>query len=66
MIILVNKRNFLKILGTLAVTGVFAFVVITGAGYVREKSIDTSADGNWDFPSRTKVRRLQAMHRQGI
>ena len=47
MIILVNKRNFLKILGTLAVTGVFAFVVITGAGYVREKSIDTSADGNW-------------------
>ena len=47
MIILVNKRNFLKILGTLTVTGVFAFVVITGAGYVREKSIDTSADGNW-------------------
>ena len=56
MIILVNKRNFLKILGTLAVTGVFAFVVITGAGYVWEKSIDTSADGNWGLSFRDEGR----------
>ncbi len=47
MIILVKRKKLLKITGMLAVAGVLAFTLIAGKGYIREKSIDTSADGNW-------------------
>ena len=47
MIIMVRKRGLLKTLGTLAAAGVFAAAIFTGANAVKDRTVNTSADGNW-------------------
>jgi len=47
MIIMVKKKGLFKAIGMLATAGVLAFSLITGAGILREKAVNTSADGNW-------------------
>lgn len=52
MIIMIRKKGMMKLVGTLATVGVLAFSLITGAGIIRERAVDTAADGNWglSFP----------------
>lgn len=47
MIIMVRKRGLLKTLGTLAAAGIFAAVIFTGVNIAKDKTVSTSADGNW-------------------
>ena len=47
MIIMIRKKGFLRMLGTAALLGVFVMAAFTCADYMKQKSISTSADGNW-------------------
>ena len=47
MIVMIRKRGILRAAGVLAAVFVFAVGVFAGAGAVRDKSVNTSADGNW-------------------
>lgn len=47
MIIMIRKKGFLKFLGTSAMLVVFVLAALTCLDYIKQKSINTSADGNW-------------------
>lgn len=47
MIIMIRKKGFLKFLGTSAMLVVFVLAAFTCFDYIKQKSINTSADGNW-------------------
>lgn len=47
MIVMIRKRGILRVAGALAAVCVVAAGVFAGVGAVRDKSVNTSADGNW-------------------
>lgn len=47
MIIMIRKRGVFKTLGTLATVVVLGAAVFTGVKAVQERTVETSADGNW-------------------
>lgn len=47
MIIMIRKKGILKTAGALAAAGVVAFGIFAGTAVLKDKTINTSADGNW-------------------
>lgn len=47
MIILVKKKRLLKAGAVLAAAGVAVLGLVFGVGFVKDKAVNTSADGNW-------------------
>lgn len=52
MIIMLRKKGILKAIGTVAITGALAFAVFAGINQMNDKSVNTSADGNWGLSFR--------------